>query len=120
MRLEPLFLYPDTLEGRAALLAAVSERASWGEQKAPAMLSVAAAAQVEIKLAPASLETAGPDIHYRPAALDGSRQAALILNLRSTLDWPNWTLPTLAYREAAPGRHLQLGIARARAIPSWR
>jgi len=117
MRLEPLFLYPDTLEGRAALLAAVSERASWGEQKAPAMLSVAAAAQVEIKLAPASLETAGPDIHYRPAALDGSRQAALILNLRSTLDWPNWTLPTLAYREAAPGRHLQLGIARARARP---
>jgi uncharacterized protein (DUF885 family) len=58
-----------------------------------------------------SQETAA-GAYYRAGALYGSRPAAYSINLRSTLDFPVWTLPTLTFHEAAPGHHIQAGLAR--------
>ena len=45
------------------------------------------------------------------AALDGSRPAIYFINLKSTGDWPKYSLPALTYHEGVPGHHLQLSIA---------
>jgi uncharacterized protein (DUF885 family) len=65
-----------------------------------------------VRQAPLLSQDAAPGAYYKAAALDGSRPATYNLNVRSTLDFPAWSLPTLTYHEAVPGHHIQAGLAR--------
>ena len=47
----------------------------------------------------------------RQATLDGSRPAIYFINLKTTADWPKYSLPALTYHEGVPGHHVQLSIA---------
>jgi len=112
LSIDPARLFPDTPEGRQALMDAINVQLKWGETHLAEVVSVGPKGKVEVRQAPAISQFTAPGAYYRPAALDGSRPATYTLNLRSTLDFPIWSLPTLTFHEAVPGHHLQAGLAR--------
>lgn len=114
LSVDPVYLFPDTPEGQAALIAAIQAHIKWVEPKLGRVIGTGPKGKVEIRIAPPSSRDTAPGAYYKAAALDGSRPATYNLNLRSTLDWPMWTLQTLSFHEAAPGHHIQAGLARER------
>lgn len=114
MSVDPAYLYAPTPEGQAAMLAAVASQIDWANGKLAGIVTEAPRRPVELRQAPAIAADTAPLAYYRPAALDGSRPATYTLNLRSTLEMPTWSLPTITYHEAVPGHHVQAGGARER------
>ncbi len=112
LSVDPARLYPDTDEGRAELLADMSERLTWAEGKLGRVVSAAPKGKVTIGEAPAMFRATAPGGYYKPMALDGRRAAVFNINLRSTAEWPKWSLPTLVFHETLPGHHLQAGLQR--------
>ncbi len=113
--MDQAYLFPDTPEGRAALMDTLRERIKWAETAMGRMVNVSPKGKVEVREAPQVTQETAPGGYYKPVPLDGSRPATFNINLRSTLDFPSWTLPTLAFHEAVPGHHIQAGLARERA-----
>jgi len=103
-------LYPDTDEGRAALLADLNHQCEAIEARMPEVFGLIPKARVEIKRVPVYAQAGAPGGYYQPAALDGSRPGAYYINLRDLSEWPRYTLPTLSYHEATPGHHMQISI----------
>jgi uncharacterized protein (DUF885 family) len=114
LAVDPAYLFPDTLEGRTALMGTVGERIKWAETAVGRMIIVGPKGKVEVREAPRISQSTAPGAYYKAAPLDGSRPATFNINLRSTLDFPVWTLPTLSFHEAVPGHHIQAGLARER------
>ncbi len=114
LAVDPANLFPDTPEGQAALIAAIESHIQWIEPRLARIIESGPKGKLEIRHAPQSARDTAPVAYYKAAALDGSRPATYILNIRSTLDWPVWSLATLSFHEAAPGHHIQAGRARER------
>jgi uncharacterized protein (DUF885 family) len=114
LAVDPAYLFPETPEGRTALMDAARERVKWAETAMGRMLVVGPKGKVEVREAPLVSQETAPGAYYKAAPLDGSRPATYNINLRSTLDFPTWTLPTLTFHEAVPGHHIQAGLARER------
>jgi uncharacterized protein (DUF885 family) len=108
---DPRFLYPNTDEGRALLLAELNAQIKTLQGRLPRVFGALPRAAVEVKRVPPEIEAGAPGGYYQPPSLDGSRPGAYYINLRDTAEWPKWTLPTLTYHEASPGHHLQLTLA---------
>jgi uncharacterized protein (DUF885 family) len=118
---EPRFVYANTDEGKAQLLADLNAQMADMQRRLPAYFGRLPRAAVEIKRVPAAIEAGAPGGYYQPPALDGSRPGAYYINLRDTAEWPRWTLPTLTYHEASPGHHHQISLAlEAAGIPMFR
>lgn len=111
---DPAYLFPDTPEGRVTLLDSLRERVTWAETAMSRMINTGPQGDVEVREAPRISQDTAPGAYYKAVPLDGSRPATYNINLRSTLDFPTWTLPTLSFHEAAPGHHIQAGLARER------
>ncbi len=109
---DPVHLFPETLEGRAALIAAVENQIKWIEPQLPRVIQTQPQSKLEIRQLPPTSQDTASGAYYKPAALDGSRPSTYTLNIQSTLDWPVWMLPTLSFHEAAPGHHIQAGAVR--------
>jgi uncharacterized protein (DUF885 family) len=109
---EPARQYPDTEEGRTSLLAAIDAQITWAGEKLPRFVSARPKAKLTVRPAPQIAEGGSPGAYYVAASMDGARPATFYINLRTTLDWPVFALPTLTYHEALPGHHLQGGLAR--------
>jgi uncharacterized protein (DUF885 family) len=104
-------LYPDTDAGRAELLASLNAGVKAMTAKLPQAFATLPNQPLEIRRVPPEIQDGAPNGYYRPATLDGSRPAIYFINLKSTADWPKYTLPSLTYHEGVPGHHLQLSIA---------
>ncbi len=65
---------------------------------------------LEIRRVPPEIQDGASNGYYRPASLDGSRPAIYFINLKSTGDWPKYSLPALTYHEGNPGHHLQNSV----------
>lgn len=106
-------LYPDTAEGRAALIAGLNT----GIQQVSALLPKAFLnpnkAPLEIRAVPVEIQDGASNGYYTRAALDGSRPAIYWINLKSVHEWPKYGLPSLTFHEGLPGHHLQISTAQA-------
>jgi len=111
---DPVYLLQDTPEGRVALLEQLSARIAWAQKAAVRILPAQPKANVVVREAARLTQDSASGAFYKAASLDGSRPAIFNVNLRSTLDFPTWSLPTLAFHEAVPGHHIQAGLARER------
>jgi uncharacterized protein (DUF885 family) len=89
--------------GRAALLAYLNGRVAAITPRLPQAFSRMPRAASEIRRVPVEIEAGAPGGSAQRGSLDGSRPGIFWINLRDTADWPRYTLPTLAYHEAAPG-----------------
>lgn len=104
---DPRFVYPNTDEGRARILAALNGQTQKMQALLPKYFDKLPKSAIAIKRAPIYSEESQPGAYYMPPPVDGSRPSAFYINLRNTADWPSYTLPTLTYHEAIPGHHLQ-------------
>jgi uncharacterized protein (DUF885 family) len=104
-------LYPDTDAGRAELLASLNAGVKAMYTKLPRAFATPPNQPLEIRRVPPEIQDGASNGYYRQATLDGSRPAIYFINLKSTGDWPKYTLPSLTYHEGVPGHHLQLSIA---------
>lgn len=108
---DPSFLYPNTDEGRQTLLDDLNKQMQEIDLLLPNILTLLPKAGVEVRRIPEYEQDNAPGGYYTTPSLDGSRPGIYWINLKSTADWPSYTLPTLTYHEASPGHHLQSTIA---------
>lgn len=108
---DPSQLYPNTDEGRAALIAHLNNLIATMEKRLPEAFATLPKARVEARRVPELIQAGSPGGYYEAAPLDGSRSAIYYINLRDTFDRPKFGLPTLTYHEASPGHHLQISLA---------
>ena len=107
----PAQLYPSTDAGRAELIAGLNESVKAMAAKMPQAFATLPKQPLEIRRVPPEIQDGASNGYYRQATLDGSRPAIYFINLKSTADWPKYSLPALTYHEGLPGHHLQLSIA---------
>ena len=106
---DPRFLYPDTDEGRAQLIAYLNGRIAAVRPLMPKLSHLGLRADVMVKRVPADIQDGAALGYMNPAALDGSRPAIYYVNLKSTALWPRYQLSTLTAHEGIPGHTWQLG-----------
>jgi len=104
-------LYPNTDEGRVQLIADLNAGVKAMYAKLPQAFATLPDQPLEIRRVPPEIQDGASNGYYRQATLDGSRPAIYFINLKSTADWPKYSLPSLTYHEGVPGHHLQLSIA---------
>ncbi len=107
----PAQLYPDTDAGRAQLIASLNAGVRGMQAKLPQAFTNPPNAPLEIRRVAPEIQDGAPNGYYFRAPLDGSRPAIYWINLKSTGDWPRYTLPSLTYHEGVPGHHLQISTA---------
>jgi len=111
-------IFPNTDEGRAALLAELNKQIRAMEPRLPEQFATLPKAPVEVRRVPPSIQAGAPGGYYQAATLDGSRPGIYYINLRDTFDRPKFGLATLTHHEAVPGHHLQVMLAlESSAIP---
>jgi uncharacterized protein (DUF885 family) len=108
---DPRYVYANTDEAKATLIAGLNQRVAAVQAKLPAWFGALPKAHVEIRRVPKAIEAGAPGGYYQPGSLDGTRPGAYYINLRDTAEWPRWTLPTLTFHESIPGHHLQITLA---------
>jgi uncharacterized protein (DUF885 family) len=105
----PKFLYPDTDQGRADLIAFLNQRIALVRTIMPKLSSLGLKADVIVKRVPPDIQDGAGLGYMNPAALDGSRPAIYYVNLKSTSLWPKYQLASLTAHEGIPGHTWQLG-----------
>ena len=108
---DPAQLYPNTDEGRTALIAGLNAGVAGMMARLPNAFATLPSQPLEIRRVPAEIQDGASNGYYRRASLDGARPAIYFINLKSTGDWPKYTLPSLTYHEGVPGHHLQISLA---------
>ena len=106
----PAQLYPNTDAGRTELLASLNAGMADMATRLPRAFHNPPKEPLEIRRVPPEIQDGASNGYYRPAALDGSRPAIYFINLKSTGDWPKYSLPALTYHEGNPGHHLQNSV----------
>ncbi len=101
------FIYPNTEEGKARVLADLDRRIKTVESKLPQWFGALPKAKLQIQRVPPTLEASEPSGYYSSGSLDGARPGVYWINARDTAELPSWTLPTLTFHEGVPGHHLQ-------------
>ena len=105
----PKFLYPDTDQGRAALIAYCNQRLAMVREIMPKLSKLGLKADVMVKRVPPDIQDGAGLGYMNPAALDGSRPAIYYINLKSTSLWPKYQIASLTAHEGIPGHTWQLG-----------
>jgi uncharacterized protein (DUF885 family) len=117
----PEQLYPNTDAGRAELIAGLNAGVADMATRLPRAFHNPPTDRLDIRRVPPEIQEGASNGYYRQASLDGSRPAIYFINLKSTADWPKYSLPALTYHEGLPGHHLQLLTAqKAGAMPMLR
>ncbi|MCL6740967.1 DUF885 family protein [Sphingomonas sp. RB56-2] len=111
----PAQLYPDTDEGRVALIASLNAGVKDMATRLPRAFATLPSQPLEIRRVPPEIQNGASNGYYRRASLDGSRPAIYFINLKTTGDWPKYSLPALTYHEGTPGHHLQISLAQTSA-----
>ena len=103
--------YPDTEEGRQAMLAqyrAIIDEARKGLDLA---FSVRPRLALKVEPVPVALQATAPGAYYQPGTFDGSRPSVFFVNMRTLSETPKFSMRTLAHHEGLPGHHLQVAVA---------
>ena len=103
-------LYPDTDEGRAAILADFDAIIREIDAGIGGLFNVRPSAGVRVERIPVFREQTSAGAYYNAPAFDGSRPGVFYLNLRNTAEVARFGMRTLAYHEAIPGHHFQIAL----------
>ena len=111
LRDEPRFHYPGGDAGRAAIMADYRSIIDDANRRVGTLFDVRPKAPVEVVRVPAFKEATAPGAYYNAGAIGGGRPGTFFVNLRDPAETPKPGMRTLAYHEAIPGHHFQIGIA---------
>ena len=110
---EPDNTYPNTDDGREALLQSLREQIGAIMEIAPDWFQTLPPQAVEVRRIPVHEQDSSPGGYYSGPSLDGSRPGTYWINLKDTGDNPKHGLKTLTYHEAVPGHHFSISSQRA-------
>ena len=114
-------LYPDTDEGRAAIIADFTTIIEEVDAGIGDYFNVRPKQGVKVERVPVFREKTAPGAYYNPPAFDGSRPGVFYINLRNTAEVAKFGMRTLAYHEAIPGHHFQTTIQQElTGVPTFR
>ncbi len=111
MTADPRYRYPDSEEGRAALLHDVQARVARVLERAPQWFGRLPRAGLEVRRVPAFAENSQPGAYYSPPSLDGAQPGIYYVNLRNLAEMTRIDVSTQDFHEAAPGHHFQTALA---------
>ena len=111
MTADPRYRYPETDEGRAALLHDVQTRVNRVLERAPQWFGRLPRARFEVRRVPQFAEAGQPGAYYSPPSLDGAQPGIYYVNLRDLSEMTRIDLPTQDFHEAVPGHHFQTALA---------
>ncbi|WP_137939792.1 DUF885 domain-containing protein [Chitinivorax sp. B] len=115
------FLYPDSNEGRAQILADYKQILGEIDQGITKVFNVKPRAALDVQRIPQFKEKTSPGAYYEGPALDGSRPGVFFANLYDIKATTRWEMRTLAYHEGIPGHHFQIGIQQElEQVPTFR
>ena len=117
MSAEPRFVFPNTKEGRAALLADIQSQIDGVTTLLPKYFVTLPKHPLQLRAVPTFSQDSAPGGFYDPPAPDGSRPGIYWVNLRDTAALPKFASPTLTVHEAIPGHHMQMAIAIDQKVP---
>jgi len=118
---EPRFLYPHTDEGRQQVLADYETIIDDISGKLEAIFDVRPEAGVQVEAVPEFQQANAPAAYYQPPPLDRSKPGTFFVNLGNIKEVSKFGMRTLAYHEAIPGHHFQIGIAQElKGVPFFR
>lgn len=118
---DPAQLYPATEEGYAAAIAEYQRIIDEISGGLDATFALKPEIGVDVKRIEPFREKTAPGAHYLPAPMDKSRKAIFYINMRDMGELYKWGMRTLAYHEAIPGHHFQIGTAQAlKGVPTFR
>lgn len=103
----PEQIYPNTDEGRKALIDSLNAGVADMWQRLPRAFAEIPRQPLEIRRVPVEIQDGASNGYYNRASLDGSRPAIYWINLKDNGDWPKYSLPALTFHEGVPGHHLQ-------------
>ncbi|WDE07677.1 DUF885 family protein [Thalassomonas viridans] len=106
----PQFVYEDSDEGRAQLLADLNKEIDKVMAKAPELFATMPTQEVVVKRVPIASQAGAAGGSYMPPSLDGSRAGVYFINLKDMKAQPSFSLKTLTYHEAVPGHHFQISL----------
>ena len=104
---DPRFLYADSDEGRAQIIARLQNRIDDMRGRMPQAFTQLVRGNVEVKRLPLAEEPGAAGAYGGPGTIDGSVPGRLWINLGSVARWPRYSLPDLAYHESIPGHAWQ-------------
>lgn len=114
-------LYPDTDEGRAAIIADFTRIIDEVDAGIGPHFNVRPKQGVKVERVPEFRQATAPGAYYNPPAMDGSRPGIFSINLRSTDEVARFGMRTLAIHEAIPGHHFQTTIQQElTGVPTFR
>jgi uncharacterized protein (DUF885 family) len=113
---DPRFLYPDTDQGRAQLLAYLNGVVASMRPRLPQAFATLPKADLVIKRVPPEIQDGASNGYEQDGPLDGSRPANYYINLKTTTVWPRFSLPSLTFHEGVPG-HVWQGVFAHRLPP---
>ncbi len=115
------YLYPDTDDGRAEILADYTAILKDAERRLPDLFGRLPKASVVVERVPSFKEKGSAGAYYNPPSFDGARPGIFYANLRAPREVLKYGMRTLAYHEAVPGHHLQIALSfEQSAIPFFR
>jgi len=104
---DPRHLFPDTDAGRAELLAYLNGLIATVRPNLAKAFTLKLKAPVQVKRVPVDIQNGAGQGYMNTGSLDGSRPSIYYINLKSTRNWPKFSLPTLTYHETIPGHAWQ-------------
>jgi uncharacterized protein (DUF885 family) len=107
---DPKHRFPNTDEGRAALIALCNERLAAIAKRLPAVFERMPPYKFEVRRVPPQTEAGAAGAFAQGPSLDGSRPGLVYFNLKDTADWPRFDLVTTTYHEGLPGHQMDFGL----------
>jgi len=104
---DPKYLFDNTDAGREQLIAYLNGLISAVRPRLSKAFTLQLKAPVNVKRVPIDIQDGAGQGYMNTGSLDGSRPSTYYINLKSTQNWPKFSLPTLTYHETIPGHAWQ-------------
>jgi uncharacterized protein (DUF885 family) len=114
-------LYPDTAEGRKAMLQRFQDLLNEIDKGLGGAFNVRPKLGVDVRAVPDYSSADAPLGYYMSGSFDGTRPGVFYANTRNVTEMPKLKMPTLAYHEGIPGHHFQITIVQeSKDLPFFR
>ena len=114
---DPEYIYPNTDEGKAQLMADMAADLALADARLPQWFGKLPEQEVAIRAVPPHREKSTSGAFYDAPSMDGSRPGTFWISLADTAVLPSYSLQTLTYHEANPGHHLQTMLSLDPSLP---
>jgi uncharacterized protein (DUF885 family) len=104
---DPKHLFPDTDAGRAQILAYLNGVIAAVRPQLTKAFTLKLKAPIQVKRVPVEIQDGAGQGYMNPGSIDGSRPSIYYINLKTTENWPRFSLPSLTYHEGIPGHAWQ-------------